>query len=883
MRTFARLYVPALFAIGVESRAKHVIRLIALDLLSWNPFSPVDAPQEEWHAPEAPQPPSPPLDPPDDAQEPAFALPPTLPPHFVASPGHAPIAPGPQRSGPIYTNTTPTSAPTPVVPTLVTFTPPLPPTHFPQATPANQTSSSTSNSSCTGCFLAAKRPITTWFDSSGLAERWTSTVVTETIVTEYITYVNNGTIDTVVTQEHTVNQTKTVTGSNNEIITHTTPTFTVEVTDGVRLQFDAGPTYVIYNHIFGGPDQYINLQLGDSNETFAECVPKETSLKNWEPPRTALQDWTHLVVTHTEPLQTTTKNQYDFPLPTQVLQYLEQEPAIQSQFWGLDLASCSFRKPSISDSLQLSLPHPGSPVPTQPGVGLPPPPVAASPTPTSQPIFASPTTSTFLSTTYESTSVHNTVRGCLRCLPDSPVSIKADLPSPTPASNPDIHNFVPPSNELNKPSDNVPRPLNVPRPTPSAPGPVASPGGQVSDQSERPDHQDQDFSNWPPPVIVIGGQTLRPGQTQTVDGVPVVVPVVVPGNGEGARIIVGSSTVALDAAVTPGPPVLTIGGGTIAANPQGEFVFGTETLKPGGPPVIVNGNTVSLGPGGVAVVNGATQTITAGLPPSVTVPPASVVGDRTIFATVVGGLTVGVVEPGQAVGAGSWVVVSGQAAYVPAPGYTLTPGGVLTLAGITYSLPQGAPGGGGVIVINGQTAYVPAAGQTLTPGGALTISGTTYSLPEGAPGGVVVINGVTSTMTPGAVITPAPALTISDVTYTQTVRDGTTEYVLGNGTTLVPGSTVEMDGTTYSLDKSGTALIINGQTSTVQSFPKSNSASTTSSSMAFVTTSRDAGDLIASGIGQTSKGAGASVQHAGFDRWVEGLVVGAAGWLLMLF
>ncbi|EMD96112.1 hypothetical protein COCC4DRAFT_184298 [Bipolaris maydis ATCC 48331] len=862
MRTFARLYVPALFAIGVESKAKHVIR----DLFSWNaPLPPVEAPHEEWHAPEAPQPASPPLAP-GNAQ--GAALPVTLAPHFVASPGYAPIPPGPKPSGPIYTNTTPTSSPTPVAHTVITYTPPLPQPHIPQVTPANQTTCSTGNSSCTGCLLAAKLPITTWFNPAGLFERWTSTVVTETIVTEYITYLNNGTIDTVVTQEHTVNQTKTVTGSNDEIITHTTPTFTVEVTDGVRLQFDAGPTYVIYNHIFGGPDQSFRLGFAQSNETLTTCVPKQASLKDWEPPRTALQDWAYFVVTHTEPLQTSTTSQSDFPLPTQVLQYLEQEPAVQSQFPGLDLASCSFTTPSISNSLQLSLGLPVAP---------PFPPPAAQPPPTSQPVLASPTTSTFLSTTYESTSVYITVRGCLRCLSDSPVSLKADLPSPTPAGKPDIHDFVLPPNELNQPSDNIPRPLNMPRPTSNMPGPIASPAGQVPGQSGRPDHQDQGFPDWLLPVIVVGGQTLRPGQTQTVDGVPIIIP----GNGEGARIVVGGSTVALDAAATPAPPVLTVGGGTIAANPQGEFVFGTETLKPGGPPVIVNGNTVSLGPGGVAVVNGVTQTITAGPPPSITVPPASVVGDHTIFTTIVGGVTVGVVEPGQAVGAGSWVMVDGQAAYVPAPGQTLTPGGVLTLAGITYSLPQGAPAG--VVVINGQIAYVPAPGQTLTPGGALTISGTTYSMPEGAPAGVVVINGVTSTVTPGAVITPAPALTINDITYTQTVRDGTTEYVLGNGTTLVPGSTVEMDGTTYSLDKSGTALIINGQTSTVNSLPKSNSATTTSSSMASVTTSRGAGDLIASGVGQTSKGVGTSVQHAGIDRWVESLIVGAAGWLLVLF
>jgi len=134
----------------------------------------------------------------------------------------------------------------------------------------------------------------------------------------------------------------------------------------------------------------------------------------------------------------------------------------------------------------------------------------------------------------------------------------------------------------------------------------------------------------------------------------------------------------------------------------------------------------------------------------------------------------------------------------------------------------------------------------------------------------------------GAEITAAPALTINGVTYAHTVRDGTTEYVLNDGTTLIPGSSIEIDGTTYSLDEQGTALIINDQTSTIPKLPKSNSASTTRSDSASTTRSRDAGDLIASGIGETSKGVGPSTHTGGLDKWIESLVIGAAGWLTLL-
>jgi len=383
----------------------------------------------------------------------------------------------------------------------------------------------------------------------------------------------------------------------------------------------------------------------------------------------------------------------------------------------------------------------------------------------------------------------------------------------------------------------------------------------------------------PRPIVVIGQETFTPGQTKTINGVPVVAPP----DDSGAVIVVGGSTVFLSPAATPGPPIITIGGGTVAANPQGEFVLGPVTLKPGAAPIVVNGNTVSLGLNGIAIVNGVTQTISNA--PAPTPIPALTVGDQTVSATVVGVAPVFVIGSGQTLGAGSTLVADGTTYGMPVNAQ----GPTIVINGQTSILSAGQSAitlGNGLAITaqanSGMTAYVLAPGQTLTPGGIVTVSGTTYALPVDGLGTVVVINGVTSTIPNGAGITAAPALTVNGVTYTYAVRDGTTEYVLGKGTTLALGGTVVIDGTTYSLDKSGTALVVNGQTSTISSLPKSTSATTTGASSSSTTTSRNAGDLIASGIGETSKHRGAAGGGTGIDKWFENLIIGAAGWLMLL-
>lgn len=446
-------------------------------------------------------------------------------------------------------------------------------------------------------------------------------------------------------------------------------------------------------------------------------------------------------------------------------------------------------------------------------------------------------------------------------------------------------------------------------------------------------------------MVIIGTQTVTVGQTTTINGEQVVVPtngggsrIVVGGNtitvgpqstqrplpvltvghstitaNSQGQFVVGTQTlqkggpmlVVDDNTLTLGPngkiaiwngatqtlvtmigqPAVTFGGQSVTAKILGGttvFVVGDQTLGPGGA-ITVDGTTYSLPSGfhgSSIVVNGQTERLSAGLP-------ALTVENIPITATVVDGTT----------------------EFVLAPGQTLTPGGELLIGGTTYSLPQ--DGQGSTVVINGATsslnpshfpvlplgsedataiiahgttAFIFGPDQTLTPGGVVTVSGTTFSLPASASGSVVVINGVTSTLNSGSdmgPITVAPSIVVNGKTITATTRDGTVEYVLNSATTLLLGGQAIINGTTYSLAPGGTALIINGKTSTL-STPASNSASTTGSLE--TTSERGAGDFIASGIGESSKskGAGSLAHGGGVDKWAENILIGFAGWLLWL-
>jgi hypothetical protein len=656
---------------------------------------------------------------------------------------------------------------------------------------------------------------------------------------------------------------------------------------GTTVTLAAGPTYVAYTNLVGGLDRPRGpIETGATQALTATPVAPVcgTEVSNLPVVPASPEEYHYFIETYIKEAPTVDPVG-PVSLPAGLIEHLKKDPRITSIFNGSDIATCtvapsstviiSFPAPvqPTSARTMLTVPH-GTPVPSRftgshPGV---------VPVPTK-------TTETYISKTYESTSQHVTRQGCLRCSTAQPAP-----PVPTDNGEASKNNDY----QTKKPND-PPNPPNPQKPEDPAlqtkyNGQVITIGGSgVPVRPAQPTEPGRpNDPNRPNPNIIIGSDTLTPGQSTTINGVVVVVPTQ-PG---ATNIVVGGSTVAIAPGPT-GPPVLTVGQNTVTANSQGQFVVGTQTLTPGGPAITVDGSTLSLGPSGsIAIVNGVTQTL--GNAPFATGAPVITVGGRTVSATVVGGST----------------------QFVLAPGQTLTPGGVLTLDGTTFSMPS--DGSGSTVVVNGvtstlnaaglpvvtlngnaitasvvggTTAFVLGPGQTLTPGGVITVSGTTFSMPASASGSVVVINGVTSTLGQPP-ITAAAALTIDGKTYSATVRDGTTEYVLGPGTTLKPGEAITVSGTTYSLDSKGTALVINGKTSTIPKTPASNSASTTrssdsqttspSSSSEASTSQRHPGNFIASGIGISSKGAASNVRIGRLEKMVEGTIMGIAGWLLMI-
>jgi hypothetical protein len=672
----------------------------------------------------------------------------------------------------------------------------------------------------------------------------------------------------------------------------------------------------VYTEIWGGLER-------NSTETEVATTTCDAgiSLIDWEnikPTRT--EEWSSFIKTFTTggPKD---DNSTPLPLPSSMIEFLKLDKDMQNIFRGSDLATCTLRPITTVDIFPTTYP-------SAPWLSMSPP---SDETRTEQltiPISLGPSTavvtSTYLSTTYESTSTHITRQGCLRC-DTTPVYIPPPVIPTNPAkpsvnNEPESHKDVVPiqtpdipaiiSSILNDPNFNQEKPkatdsiLNS-QPKPTNPGQTITIGDSTIQihpvQPTQPSDPNAQTQKPQIPGIVIGSQTLTVGQSTTINGVEVVVPT----GGRGSSIIVDGTTIAVNPNPT-GPPTLTVGDTTVTANPEGQFIVGTQTLAPGGSAITVDGSTLSLGPSGtIAVVNGVTQTL-ANAPFDTGVPVLTVNG-QTISATVVGGST----------------------QFVLAPGQTLTEGGVLTVDGTTFSMPT--DGSGSTIIVDGvtstlnapglpilsldtqlvtasvtggTTAFVLGPGQTLTPGGVVTISGTTYSMPASASGSVVVINGVTSTLGQ-APITTADALTIDGQTYSATVRDGTTEYVLGPGTTLKPGDTITVSGTTYSLDEKGTALIVNGRTSTIAKVPASNSATTTrsgtksgstskssrsslgssesqSQSQSATTDERAPGDFIASGIGIINTGGAMIPRGGGLHNWAEGVIMGMAGWILLL-
>ena len=299
---------------------------------------------------------------------------------------------------------------------------------------------------------------------------------------------------------------------------------------------------------------------------------------------------------------------------------------------------------------------------------------------------------------------------------------------------------------------------------------------------------------------VVGGITIAPGKTAPVNGIPVAVAA------QGGVIVVsGSETVGYTVPTPIPPPVIAIDGGSFTANAATQyFVAPGQTLTPGGT-ASVNGHAVSLAPDAqFLVVGGHTEGLS---PADVTVlPPLNI--DGTVITA----------------DAGNAYTVGGQ---------TLTPGGQITVSGNTISLGPSAS----YLAINGQTITAPArfpavnaqppltvdgltyypqsggpsyviAGQTLTPGGAVTANGNTISLGAGGSSTLLIINGVSTSLTSVLV---SPAMNVGGTLFTE-LPGGS--FVI-DGQVLEPGSQIEVLGTTLSFQLQGSFVVVNGATTSL--------------------------------------------------------------------
>ncbi|KAL8784852.1 MAG: hypothetical protein Q9195_008869 [Heterodermia aff. obscurata] len=359
--------------------------------------------------------------------------------------------------------------------------------------------------------------------------------------------------------------------------------------------------------------------------------------------------------------------------------------------------------------------------------------------------------------------------------------------------------------------------------------------------------------------LTIAGQTLSPGGVITVSGTPISL-------GPSATIaVIGSSTQVLASAKgTENAPIISFGGSTYAADTNSDFIIAGQTLTPGGV-ITVSGTPISLGPSAtVAVIGSSTeilvpteetqtakiifggstyaadtnsdfviagQTLTPGGVITVSGTPISL--DPSATVAIIGsstetlGSTKGT-ETTKLINFGGSIYTADAASDFIIAGQTLTPGGVITVAGTPISLDSGASiavigsstetlasattavekitFGGSTYTADAASDFV-IAGQTLTPGGVITVSGTPISLDSGAS--IAIIGSSTETLAPAT--KAVEKITFGGSTYT---ADAASDFIVA-GQTLTPGGVITVSGTTISYGSSGLDVVVGGTTESV--------------------------------------------------------------------
>ena len=297
-----------------------------------------------------------------------------------------------------------------------------------------------------------------------------------------------------------------------------------------------------------------------------------------------------------------------------------------------------------------------------------------------------------------------------------------------------------------------------------------------------------------PPVLTVGGQSF----TALPDGFAVAGSSVVPG---GPPVVLSGTPIALDysgvlkigssstllpnAPAVPTANIFTVGGQIITANPTG-FAVGSTTLSPGGSAATVSGTVISLGPSGALLIGSSSTNI---LPTLSAVPePVFIVGGLTFTKS-----SSNVLVDGKTLSAG------GPAATVAGEQVSLASDGRLVVGSVTTNVPTSTNGGavftaGGFAFTEGSSDLV-VDGETLFPGGSpVTVAGTQVSL---GSDGKLIVGSLTTNLPPS--ITSGPIFTAGGIVFTEGSSD-----VFVYGKTLFPGgSPATIAGTPITLGSDG--------------------------------------------------------------------------------
>lgn len=186
-----------------------------------------------------------------------------------------------------------------------------------------------------------------------------------------------------------------------------------------------------------------------------------------------------------------------------------------------------------------------------------------------------------------------------------------------------------------------------------------------------------------PSGIAIGGETLHPGDA------PITLSNSVSVSLGSSVLLVGSNTIAVNAAVSPSQPTIQAGGNVLTQAPGGSgYRVGGSTLLPGSPAVTIGGTPYSLAPPQSALIVG-TSTI-----PLATYPSDSQQDQQGHSPLVANGQTFTPLNP-------STAVISSTSLAVGGPALTIGNGQTASLAtnglvvgSSTYAFPTPAPSSG---------------------------------------------------------------------------------------------------------------------------------------------------------------------------------------------